>query len=287
MSIRDLSTVVEQLSQSAEILEKPTKEEYEGKSVSEALDVKVLEDDAFTLFRDSIRRNILVSDLDYARKLLAAVDNTATDQQSVQSVAKATIFSERKRIRTVQDKIVVIDENLSRRNGLLTTALAYSSPSPNGSTDKDTATSTGESAGDISMEAEDSMLSMPSTPLPPNAALKNGPLVPSAAPTTLEDRLEYHRQQQESLSTALLAQTALLKRNALALGNKLESDKDVVTNAMNALDKNVDNMKRTGGRLAQYRETNAIGWRFYIVSAVVMFLSMLMALIIIKLLPKW
>lgn len=131
---------------------------------------------------------------------------------------------------------------------------------------------------------QDSMLSAPSTDYEKK---KFSSLMPSGKSTSLEDRLQYHREQQDALTESLLHQTSILKRNAMALGSQLEKDKDTVTNAMHALDRNADNMKRTGGRLTQYRELSAIGWKFYIVSVFVMFLAVLVALIVIKLLPKW
>ncbi|KAK9243357.1 hypothetical protein V1506DRAFT_544728 [Lipomyces tetrasporus] len=279
MSLRDISTLIERLTRDVEALEPAT-------TRTTSSDADFVEDDALHLFKQTIQRNILSSNLEYSRKLLGQIDKAplvgGSAGLSDANGVKATILAERKRIRNVQDKLQLLDGSITQRMDMLKVTLEARKVSAS----QHQQPSIAKTVADLSNVDAD-MLSTPSvTPTP--ATDKSEPFsIPAGTPTTLESRLEYHRQQQDSMSTSLLAQTQALKRNALALGTKLDADQDVVNNAAAALDRNVDNMKRTDGRLTQYRQLSAIGWRFYIVSALVMFVSVVVGLIVIKVLPKW
>ncbi|KAK9389714.1 hypothetical protein V1515DRAFT_594277 [Lipomyces mesembrius] len=282
MSLRDLSRLVERLTHDVEALDP---------GPSTRTDEEFVVDDALNICKQTIQRNILSSNLEYARKLLGQIDKTPvaggigglSDANELNGGAKATILAERRRIRNIQDKLQFFDGTLSQRINTLNITLG----TRNMSESKKPQQSASQTVAELPADDVD-MLSTPSaTPIATTNKSEAFAIPLGGTPTTLESRLDYHRQQQDSISASLLAQTQILKRNAVALGEKLDVDKDVVNNAAAALDRNVDNMKRTGGRLTQYRQLSAIGWRFYIVSALVMFVSVLMGLIVIKLLPKW
>ncbi|KAK9359981.1 hypothetical protein V1504DRAFT_456470 [Lipomyces starkeyi] len=279
MSLRDLSRLVERLTHDVESLEQGPSTQTDGDFV-----------DTLNICKQTIQRNILSSNLEYARKLLGQIDKTPvaggigglSDGNELNGSAKATILAERRRIRNIQDKLQLFDGSLSQRidtlNITLEARIISASKKPQQSVTQTVA----------ELPADDvDMLSTPSATPIATTNKSEAFAIPTGTPTTLESRLDYHRQQQDSISASLLAQTQILKRNAVALGKKLDVDKDVVNNATAALDRNVDNMKRTGGRLTQYRQLSAIGWRFYIVSALVMFVSVIVGLMVIKLLPKW
>ncbi|KAK9372260.1 uncharacterized protein V1513DRAFT_452855 [Lipomyces chichibuensis] len=281
MSLRDLSVLVERLTHDVEALETGPSTRTDGDFVA---------DDALNICKQTIQRNILSSNLEYARKLLGQIDKAPvargigglSDGNELNGGAKATILAERRRIRNIQDKLQLFDGTLSQRIDTLNIALE----TRNISASKKPQQSVTKTVAELPADDVD-MLSTPSATPIATTDKSEAFAIPTGTPTTLESRLDYHRQQQDSISASLLAQTQILKRNAVALGEKLDVDKDVVNNAAAALDRNVDNMKRTGGRLTQYRQLSAIGWRFYIVSALVMFVSVLVGLIVIKLLPKW
>ncbi|KAK9241334.1 hypothetical protein V1525DRAFT_447398 [Lipomyces kononenkoae] len=284
MSLRDLSALVERLTHDVESLEPASS------TLAVADDGRFAVDDALNLCKSTIQRNILSSNLEYARKLLGQIDNTpqtgsvggVRDANELHADAKATILAERRRIRHLQDKLQLFDGILSRGMDNLKTALeSRKFPTPGKPLQPVAQTEANLTGDDLDM------LSTPSATPIASTSISEPFSIPTGTPTTLESRLEYHRQQQDSISASLLTQTQALKRNAVALGEKLDIDKDVVNNAAAALDRNVDNMKRTGGRLTQYRQLGAIGWRFYIVSALVMFVSVILGLAVIKLLPKW
>ncbi|KAK9482854.1 hypothetical protein V1527DRAFT_474984 [Lipomyces starkeyi] len=281
MSLRDLSRLVERLTHDVEALEQGPSTRIYGDFVA---------DDTLNICKQTIQRNILSSNLEYARKLLGQIDKTPvaggigglSEGNEVNGSAKATILAERRRIRNIQDKLQLFDGTLSQRidtlNITLEARIISASKKPQQSVTQTVA----------ELPADDvDMLSTPSATPIATSNKSEAFAIPTGTPTTLESRLDYHRQQQDSISASLLAQTQILKRNAVALGEKLDVDKDVVNNATAALDRNVDNMKRTGGRLTQYRQLSAIGWRFYIVSALVMFVSVIVGLMVTKLLPKW
>ncbi|KAK9433716.1 hypothetical protein V1505DRAFT_361919 [Lipomyces doorenjongii] len=281
MSLRDLSRLVERLTHDVEALEPGPSTRTDGEFVA---------DDALNICKQTIQRNILSSNLEYARKLLGQIDKIPvaggigglSDANELNGGAKATILGERRRIRNIQDKLQLFDGTLSQRIDMLNITLE----TRNISASKKPLQSVSQAVAELPADDVD-MLSTPAATPIATTNKSEAFAIPTGTPTTLESRLDYHRQQQDSISASLLAQTQILKRNAVALGEKLDVDKDVVNNAAAALDRNVDNMKRTGGRLTQYRQLSAIGWRFYIVSALVMFVSVLMGLIVIKLLPKW
>ncbi|KAK9368673.1 hypothetical protein V1509DRAFT_622414 [Lipomyces kononenkoae] len=282
MSLKDLSALIERLTRDVEALEPASS------TLCASGDSIFAVDDALNLCKYTIQRNILSSNLEYARKLLGQIDKTAQaggiggvrDPNDLQADAKAMILAERRRIRNLQDKLQLFDGILSQgMDELKITLERRKSPVPGKPLQPVAQTEAKLAADDLDM------LSTPSAI--PRSSISEPFSIPTGTPTTLESRLDYHRQQQDSISASLLAQTQVLKRNAVALGEKLDVDKDVVNNAAAALDRNVDNMKRTGGRLTEYRQLSAIGWRFYIVSALVMFVSVILGLIVIKLLPKW
>ncbi|KAK9461063.1 uncharacterized protein V1516DRAFT_331179 [Lipomyces oligophaga] len=284
MSLHDLSLIVEKITSGTEKLEtRISKERMIERQCDE--DDNSLTDDLTILFTDTIDRNLLSANLDYARKLLTQVDGAMFVGQNLRNSeepylgAKAILFSERKRIRNVQDKLQGLDEELEQRTDFVKSSIKYRHYQV-------MADNPDEESQDMTASLSPTIESDPILSAP-SSDKKLDPLVPSGVPTTLEDRLQYHREQQNELADSLLKQTQILKRNALAMGEKLEKDADTVRSTMNALDTSVDNMNKTGGRLAQYRELNAIGWKFYIVSSFVMFLSVFVALIVIKLLPKW
>ncbi|KAK9330964.1 hypothetical protein V1520DRAFT_339324 [Lipomyces starkeyi] len=281
MSLRDLSRLVERLTHDVEALEQVPSTRTDGDFVA---------DDTLNICKQTIRRNILSSNLEYARKLLGQIDKTPvaggigglSEGNELNSSAKATILAERRRIRNIQDKLQLFDGTLSQRIDTLNITLE----TKNFSASKKPQQSVTQTVAELPADDVD-MLSTPSATPIATTNKSEAFAIPTGTPTTLESRLDYHRQQQDSISASLLAQTQILKRNAVALGEKLDVDIDVVNNATAALDRNVDNMKRTGGRLTQYRQLSAIGWRFYIVSALVMFVSVIVGLMVIKLLPKW
>ncbi|KAK9315855.1 hypothetical protein V1522DRAFT_404814 [Lipomyces starkeyi] len=281
MSLRDLSRLVERLTHDVEALEQGPSTRTDGDFDA---------DETLKICKQTIQRNILSSNLEYARKLLGQIDKTPvaggigglSEGNELNGSAKATILAERRRIRNIQDKLQLFDGTLSQRIDTLNITLEPRIISAS----KKPQQSVSQTVAELPADDVD-MLSTPSATPIATTNKSEALAIPTGTPTTLESRLDYHRQQQDSISASLLAQTQILKRNAVALGEKLDVDKDVVNNATAALDRNVDNMKRTGGRLTQYRQLSAIGWRFYIVSALVMFVSVIVGLMVIKLLPKW
>ncbi|KAK9480158.1 hypothetical protein V1514DRAFT_303363 [Lipomyces japonicus] len=264
MSIRVLTALVQRLSHNVNSLES----QAEGSQ-------EVQDTDEVSLFTQTVQRNILCQNLEYARKLLVSLDTTTISGNTDNGHDRIAIQTERRRIRNVQDKLQIIDQALVQRSEFLKIA-KQTKKSIEPSSDQLTATS--ESTESSNKIEHDDMLAAPTSP---EIGLFNG------KHTSLEDRLEYHRQQQDSIASTLLAQTQALKRNAHSLNEKLQSDGDILRTASNALDRNVDNMKKTGSKLQQYRQLSAIGWKFYVLSVLVMFLSVVVGLLVIKLLPKW
>ncbi|KAK7207762.1 hypothetical protein BZA70DRAFT_272151 [Myxozyma melibiosi] len=290
MTLQDLTTIVEKITETVEQLETSSStasaEQVAIELEDGGLGDSEVEKQAFGLFRDTIRRNMLNTNLEYARKLLTQIDSGAmtSDTSDPYLKSKAIIFAERKRIRNVQDKLQTVDEDISHRAQKVTKNLEILKKTKIRAAKKQPSEEQSDPLDATPDPEQDSMLSAPTTD---SEKWQQFSSLPSSKQTTLEDRLQYHREQQDALTESLIQQTSILKRNAMALGEKLEKDKDVVMNAMHALDRNVDNMRRTGGRLSQYRELSAIGWKFYIVSVGVMFFAVLIAMIVIKVLPKW
>ncbi|KAK9467144.1 hypothetical protein V1512DRAFT_150186 [Lipomyces arxii] len=270
MPLKDLSALVDRLTEDVEKLE------FENFAKEQERDQDFVVKDAENIFRQTIYRNKLFSNLEYARKLLTQLGQASAVGTDINGSRRIAIQNERKRIRTVHDKLEMLDKTLKERSGTLKFTLVARKRETS-----DFSRKIVQNEGDFDLL---------STPTPPTLApimIEISAAVPEGVSTTLESRIEYHRQQQSDIAASLLAQTQRLKQNAQSLGAKLDADKDVVQNAVDALDRNVTNMRTTGGRLDQYRNISAIGWRFYIGSILVMFVAVLTGVIIVKLLPKW
>ncbi|KAK9453904.1 hypothetical protein V1511DRAFT_503547 [Dipodascopsis uninucleata] len=273
MASYQLSGLIDHLSNNVNELEQS---KYDAEIDSDVNEV------AYRLFHDIVKRNILTTDLDYAKKLLAKIDNTpvsstlASDSQR-QTQEQVLLHIERKRISDIQDRLKLLVETHSTIEGAVRARIAQIN-----AIEQSDALLESDIKDDVVSIGSD--IDMLSTPPQQETDLFS---FPSDSRTTLESRLDYHRKQQDAISQSLLSQTRILKENAVRLGEKLTGDMDLVRNTANALDQNVDNMKRTGGRLTQYRQLSAIGFKFYIVSALIMIFSVFIGVIVIKVLPKW
>lgn len=104
---------------------------------------------------------------------------------------------------------------------------------------------------------------------------------------SMEDKLSIDRNTQESISSDLLAMVSTIKQNALKFNEKMTADEDVLKNTSDALHQTSSNMDKVGSRLSKYRSSTAIGWWFYIFSALFLIVAIIAGMIIIRLFPKW
>jgi hypothetical protein len=104
---------------------------------------------------------------------------------------------------------------------------------------------------------------------------------------SVESKLAVQRNTQESLSNEILSMVQTMRRNALTFGEKIARDNNLVESTSNALNKSAANMNKVEGRLSTYHKMTAIGWRFYILAVVFLFVSLVMGMTIIRLFPKW
>ncbi|KAK9472731.1 uncharacterized protein V1510DRAFT_394300 [Dipodascopsis tothii] len=218
-------------------------------------------------FLASIERNKLEQNLAYARKLLTELELN----QAFPAFSPA-----RKRLREVQDKLQGVDELLEQR-----AADAWPAAAADGADGADSADSSWEHHSAQS-EYESLLRHRAGAADTSTGAASN-----ASSERTLEERLDLHRDMQSDLAASLLQHTQQLKSNAITLGEKLATDKDVVDNAGRALEKNVTGMKRTEDRLKDYRNLRSVGLKFYALAVVVVFVSLFVGILVTKILPKW
>jgi hypothetical protein len=91
---------------------------------------------------------------------------------------------------------------------------------------------------------------------------------------------------QESLSTEILGFASTLKANAIKMGEKLAADTKLVESAGEALEKVVGGVEKTSTQLNKYTKSDALGWRFYILAVLGVFLSLVFGMTIVWIFPK-
>lgn len=112
---------------------------------------------------------------------------------------------------------------------------------------------------------------------------------PSSTSTdmSLDDKLSVQHRVQEDLSHDILDMVSKIKANAIALGDKLATDTDVVTSTSEALHKTSGSMAKVGTRLNKYHSSGALGWKFYIMAIIFLIVAIFSGMTIIRLFPKW
>jgi hypothetical protein len=103
---------------------------------------------------------------------------------------------------------------------------------------------------------------------------------------TMEEKLAVQGSVQESLSTEILGFASTLKANAIKMGEKLAADTKLVESAGEALEKVVGGVEKTSTQLNKYTKSDALGWRFYILAVLGVFLSLVFGMTIVWIFPK-
>jgi hypothetical protein len=75
--------------------------------------------------------------------------------------------------------------------------------------------------------------------------------------STQEHILQEHRSQQESLTDDLLSMAQTLRKNQSDFGKAISADNELIERTGEALNRNADRMKATGGRLGQYAKKSS------------------------------
>lgn len=101
------------------------------------------------------------------------------------------------------------------------------------------------------------------------------------------NKLDVNSFEQENLSSELVDMAATIKKNALKFQRKLDADSDLVGTTTDAIQRTAGSMTSVGARLQQYRKGSQLGWMFYILSALFIFVSLFVGMALIQLFGKW
>lgn len=122
---------------------------------------------------------------------------------------------------------------------------------------------------------------------PASNETKTSSIKTTSTDISLNDKLTVQQNVQEDLSHDILDMVSKIKSNAIAFGEKMAADSDVIRSTGEALNKTAGNMDKVGSRLSKYQTTSALGWRFYIMAVIFLIVAVSGGMIIIRLFPKW
>lgn len=107
------------------------------------------------------------------------------------------------------------------------------------------------------------------------------PISEKSALTTEEHILQNHREVQESISDDLLVMARNLRKTQEAFGRAVVADNELIDNTGEALYKNSESMKRTGGKLSQYTRQSSWSCWYTLITVVVALVAFMMTYVLI------
>lgn len=120
------------------------------------------------------------------------------------------------------------------------------------------------------------------------ASLKNAlPKEEQGHSSSMDQKLSIQRNTQETLSSEILDMVSTMKNNALKFADKIAQDNNVVQSTSDALHKSSGSMNKVGTRLSSWQKSSALGYKFYILSALFLFLALVLGMTFVRLFPKW
>lgn len=100
--------------------------------------------------------------------------------------------------------------------------------------------------------------------------------------TTQEHILQNHRETQQTISDDLLTMAQTLRKSQEAFGQAIGADNDLIDKTGEALNRNADKMKNTGGRLSQYTRKSSWSWMYTYLAILIAFVSFLVTIGLIR-----
>lgn len=105
--------------------------------------------------------------------------------------------------------------------------------------------------------------------------------------SSMDQKLSVQRNTQETLSSEILDMVSTMKNNALKFADKIAQDNNVIQSTSDALHKSSGSMNKVGTRLSSWQKSSALGYKFYILSAIFLFLALVLGMTFVRLFPKW
>ncbi|KAA8898676.1 hypothetical protein TRICI_006493 [Trichomonascus ciferrii] len=105
--------------------------------------------------------------------------------------------------------------------------------------------------------------------------------------SSMDQKLSVQRNTQETLSSEILDMVSTMKNNALRFADKIAQDNNVIQSTSDALHKSSGSMNKVGSRLSSWQKSSALGYKFYILSALFLFLALVLGMTFVRLFPKW
>lgn len=202
--------------------------------------------------------------------------------------AHSRLAPARKQLKRLNDRIQEIEHSVEKRRRAETSAFREEAKSREQARRRDSVTSgpvesTLTHRRQASITAASDGSTSPQTTVDSTAKTKSKS---DRGELSMEEKLGLQGSVQETLSNEILGFASTLKANAIKMGEKLAADNKFVESAGDALDRVVGGVERTSNQLNKYNKSGALGWKFYILAVLGIFLSLVFGMTIVWIFPK-